>query len=552
MDCDLLIKGGTIVDGTGKPAFKGSLAIRDGKIIAFFLNAEETDKAAASCRELLDVTGLTVSPGFIDMHSHADWIMPDAEHPSILAPLLEQGITTVIGGNCGYSPAPLAPNSPYLDFVGLCSDFLMEKPLRLEWDTMRSFLDYLESKGVALNLAMLAGHGNLRLSMFGNNHAYPGEKALSEMESIAAAALEEGAVGISLGLGYVPGIFSEIRELERFAVCAQKYNRLLTVHLKAYTRLSGAYPLKLFGNKPHNLRALEEIIALAERTNVKIQLSHLLFVGEKTWPSVDQFIGMIDSAVLNGQDIAFDSFPYTCGNTTIYVVYPAWFLNNIEQNFKSVWARRRLKWEIALLSSQLGFGLEDIQVLWGGHPEADRYNGMFFAEIASQMGCSVFEAYLKISALGKGKTLCLLHKYNGDAKDESVYHKIFRHPLNLVESDTILTRRGIQNPASFGAFPRAIQRYHKEMGLLTLEETVARMTGKSAQRFGIKDRGIIGVGYWADLTIFDYCEIKDNTTLHNLEVRPSGIKNVFINGMEVVREGKVIAGRLAGKVLRAT
>lgn len=552
MNYDLLIKGGTVVDGKGNPAFSGAVAVKAGKIEKVIRNKSDQSAAEKQSREIIDATGLTVCPGFIDMHSHTDWIMPLEEHPTILAPLIEQGITTVIGGNCGYSAAPLKTESSYIDLVQAESDFIAERPLDFKWAGIGSYMDILEKQGVALNMAMLAGHGNLRLSMFGPDFSYPGDVDLKLLVADAAEALEDGACGISLGLGYAPGLFSEMRELEKFAETARDYNRILTVHLKAYTLLSGAYPLKLFGAKPHNLQALQEMIELARRTGVKMQISHLLLVGKKTWPLADSILGMIEEAVAEGLDIAFDSFPYTCGNTTIYIAYPTWFRENIEKNFKNPAARMRLKLEIAFITKQLGFSLADIQVLWGGHPEVEPYAGLFFDQIARQMGLSLFEAYLKVSEMSGGKTLCLLHKYNGDADDESVLHRVLTHPLNLVETDTILTSRGLQNPSSFGAFPRYIQRYHRDLGLLTLEEAIAKMTGKSAERFGLAGRGSVTEGSWADLVIFDHDNIRDNTTVHDLEKSPTGIKHVLINGTEVVRGGKAMPDRLAGRVLRVS
>ncbi len=550
MNCDYLIKNGTIVDGSGKKAFYGSVAVKDGKILEVLANSAAVEALEESSLKVLDAEGLTVCPGFIDMHSHADWVMPLDDHPSILTPLLEQGVTTVIGGNCGFSPAPLVQSSPYQDLLQKVTDFVADRPLDLNWESIESYFSDLEKQGIALNLAMLAGHGMLRFSLLGDKHAYPDKESLSEMEQIMDSSLEEGACGISLGLGYAPGIFSEIRELEKFAGCARNHDKILTVHLKAYTKLSGAYPLKIFGNEPHNLKALREMLEMARKTGVKMQISHMLFVGEKTWPSVDRALTMIDEAVEKGVDIAFDSFPYTCGNTTIYVVYPAWFLSNIEKNFQNRVARMRLKTEVAFIVKQLGFGLEDIQVLWGGHPELEQYEGMFFTEIANQMGCSVFDAYLKVSEVSQGKTLCLLYKYSGDDKNEEALRKVLSHPLNLFETDTILTSRGLQNPSSFGTFPRIIQKYHKEQKLFSLEEAISKMTGKSAERFGIKDRGIIADGNWADLVIFDYNQITDNTTFKELEKRPSGIKHVFINGKEVVKDGQADHTILAGQAIR--
>lgn len=552
MNYDYLIKNGKIVDGSGRAAFEGSLAIKDGRIAEILNNQDDIAALEKNCKNVIDALGLMVCPGFIDMHSHADWVLPLPDHPTTLAPLLEQGITTVVGGNCGYSTAPLAPSSLYLDLVASESEFLADKPLNFEWSSMASFLKHLEQKGLALNLAMLAGHGNLRLSMFGQPDVCPGEQGFTEMAWTAGEALKEGACGISLGLGYSPGIFSDISELEKLAICAREHDRLLTVHLKAYTKLSGAYPLKLVGNRPHNIRALEEMIDLARRTGVKMQISHLLFVGRSTWPLADRCLELIENAVAEGLDLAFDCFPYSCGNTTIYIAYPTWFRENIEKNFQSKTARMRVKLEITLISSQLGFGLEDIQILWGGTPELDQYNGLFFDEIAKQMGTSIIEAYLQVSEQSKGKTLCLLHKYNGEEGNMSVLDRVICHPLNLVETDTILTTRGLQNPSSFGTFPRVIQRYCKELGILSLEEAIAKMTAKPAERFGLKERGKILIGNWADLTIFDYSELADNTTLRELENRPSGIRHVLINGTEVVHNGEMVEGVKVGQSLRVS
>ncbi len=554
MDYELAIRGGTIVDGTGKEAYPGDLYIQGGRIAAIIprlTGGNHADNAEPPAGKTLDATGLTVCPGFIDMHSHADWIFPLEEHPTILAPLLEQGITTVIGGNCGFSPAPLAQGSAHLPLIQETSEFIYQRPLNLSWGTMDSFLDTLKAQGISLNLAMLSGHGTMRFSCLGRAHAYPGQEAMDSMERMVTQSFEEGSFGLSLGLGYEPGIFTEQAELEQLARCVQKYGRLLTVHNKAFSRLSGAYPFNIFDSEPHNLKALKEVLDLAERTGVRLQVSHLIFVGKKTWPTSDKALKMIDAAHSRGVDVAFDSFPYLCGNTTIYVVYPAWFLNNIDQNFKSPAALFRLRLEVALITKLLGFTLADIQVLWGGCPDADIYNGMFFGEIAREMKCSVLDAYLKVSRLGRGKTLCLLHKYSGDEEDESAYLKILRHPLNLVETDTILTARGIQNPASFGTFPRVIQRYHKELGILSLEEAIAKMTGYSARRFKIQERGTLKAGNWADITIFDYERIRDNTTSKELEAGPSGMRHVLINGQEALRDGKALPGLLAGQVIKA-
>jgi len=566
VDFDLVVGNGIIVDGTGGPRFQGDVAVKDGRIAAVIRRSaggaarspaggpsgggDGSGSEGWRARRFIDATGLTVTPGFIDLHSHSDWILPLEEHDRILAPFLEQGVTTVVAGNCGFSPAPLAPNSTHLARIRDSLDFITERPLDLAWGSMDGFLKALEERGVALNVAMLSGHGTMRVSFVGADHAPLDGGTMARMERTLAESLEQGSFGLSLGLGYEPGIFAGPDELERLARVAAKRDRLVTVHLKALSRLSGAYPLKPF-DRPHNLRALREMLDLAERTGARLQVSHLIFVGRTSWPLADEALAMIDAARGRGVDVAFDSFPYFCGNTTIYVVYPAWFLRNIERNFRSPLARTALKAQARIVFKALGFSFEDIQVMWGGHPELEQYNGMFFGDIARKMGVSVFDAYLKVSEVSRGKALCLLHKYSGDAEDDSAYRKVLTHPLNSVETDAIVTSRGAQNPAAFGAFPRVIQRYHKELGLLTLEEAVAKMTGRPAERIGLRDRGTIREGNWADLTIFDYDQIRDNTTLTRTSERPSGIRHVFANGREVVRDGLAVTGARAGQVLRA-
>lgn len=544
---DLLIKNGFVVDGSGKPGFKGSVAVKDGRIA--MLAAESAPLSGWESKQVIDAEGLVVSPGFIDMHSHSDWVISFDDHPRVLAPLLEQGITTVVAGNCGFSSAPLAPKEDHLDLLKMITDFTAQRDLDITWDSLSSFFGVLEQKGISLNLAMLTGQAVIRGSLFGREYVYPGVNEMAQVEKMLEGAFDDGSFGLSLGLGYEPGIFTDNRELEQLARAAAKHERILTVHIRALSRLSPAYPVKPFG-EPHNLKALREVIEFAERAQVKLQVSHLIFVGRKTWPTVDRALEMIERAVARGVDIAFDSFPYLCGNTTIYVVYPTWFLDDIDKNMHDKWARKKLSLELPLVRALLGFGLEDIQLLWGGHLEMEQYNGMFFGQIGAKMGCSILDAYLKVTELSRGAARCLIHRYSGDEKNEAAYLKVLTHPLNLIETDCILGYKGLNCPSGCGTFPRLLQRYVRETGTLTLEEAVAKSTGKSASRFEIKERGTLEAGNWADITIFDLKTVCDNTSRTVLEARPDGIRHVFLNGEEVVRDGSALSGKRAGKILR--
>ncbi|GBF34185.1 N-acyl-D-aspartate/D-glutamate deacylase [Desulfocucumis palustris] len=550
MQCDLLIKNGTIVDGTGRAPFQGDIAVEDFKISAVFRPVDNTGNIEA--KHIIDADNLMVCPGFIDIHSHSDYLLPLDNHPEMLACLLEQGITTIVGGNCGFSPAPLAEGySKYMNLVQRSYELLSGGPLEVKWESTGSFFDFLEKRGLSLNLAQLTGHGTLRWSLWGADYSYPGRDKMQQMSRIIEESFSDGAYGFSLGLGYEPGMFINIKELEEMALLVKRNNRILTVHIKSLTRISPIYKTD-FLIKPHNIRALEEMINLAEKTGVKIQISHLVFGGEKSWSSSDRAIGMIDQAKSRGVDIAFDVLPYHCVNTTVNALFSAWFLRNPEKNFKSLLSRFRqsIEWEIGF--KFLGMSYEDIQLMYGGHKELEKYEGLFIPEIANMMNCSNSDALLRIAEQSKGSAACLYYKYNGEENNDEVLTKVMKHPLCTFETDVIIAPGGKPHPAAFGTFPVIIQRYQKEKNLFSLEEAIAKMTGNSAERIGLKDRGFLKAGCWADITVFDYNLIRDNTSRRNTGEKPSGIKYVFVNGRQVVSDGKCITEKKAGRILKCT
>jgi len=550
MQCDLLIKNGTIVDGTGRASFKGDIAVKDGWIKAI-TSIENNPGDSWESTQVIDAENMTVCPGFIDIHSHCDFLLPLKEHPEMLACLLEQGITTIVGGNCGFSPAPLAENSKSMGLVQRDFEFNSGRSLDIGWTSMGSFFSFIEESGLSLNLAQLIGHGTLRKSLWGTDYSLPSQEKMRQMSQVIEESFFEGAYGISLGLGYEPGMYVAMKELEEIALLVKRHGRLLTVHIKSLSRGSFAYKSS-FLLKPHNIRALAEMIELAERTGVKIQISHMIFGGRKTWSSCDRAMEMIDQARSRGIDIAFDVFPYHCANTTINVLLPPWFLKNLEKNFKSPLSRLLLSGLFAIGWKISGMSWEDVQLMLGSHPELEKCEGLFIPEIAQIMNCSCTEAYLRIAEMSRGNAACLFYLNNGEENNDEVLIKVMKHPLCTFETDVLITSRGKQNPAAFGAFPAIIQRYHKERQIFSLEEAIAKMTGKSAERIGIKDRGFLKVGCWADITIFDYNLIRDNTTVQNSSAKPSGIKYVFVNGFEVVREGTAIPGKKCGQILKCS
>jgi N-acyl-D-amino-acid deacylase len=541
MDFDLVITNGTIIDGTGSQRFRGDIGIQKGKIAA--VSTGET----LSGRQTLDATGLVVSPGFIDVHSHSEWILPLPDHHKILAPLVLQGITTIVAGQCGISPAPVTDHSiPLLDAA---TTITSDSEFSFNWRSIGEFLDSMEREGLLLNLALMVGHSTLRLTEMGIRADAPTEEEMEALQRRTRQAIREGAFGLSAGLPYVPGIFARNEELLSLLRTTAEEGGVFTVHGRAYTWVSTFYKPMILGT-PHNIRSVRELLDLASQTGVRIQLSHQIFVGRRTWRTYHTVLEDIERAASDGVDVSFDAFPYTAGNTTVNIVFPEWFLDGFKENINHPRLLRKVKREIDLLRWALGLDYGDITLLWGCDPTLSEYEGLDFTAISRRMGLSQFEAYMHVARLSEGKARVLVSTYSGDGEYEEPLQAVLTHPLCAFETDTHLTKLGVHNPASFGNFPKVLGRYSRELELFSLEEAVRRMTSFPAERTRIKDLGRIAEGHWGDLVLFDPKTIADNTTPNRLDAPPTGIHAVLISGQVVVREGEIITQERHGRVLR--
>ncbi|GFP32216.1 N-acyl-D-amino-acid deacylase [Candidatus Hakubella thermalkaliphila] len=541
---ELLIKDVNIIDGTGQKSFEGYIEVENGMIKAVIPKGEMLPES----KEVLDGKGLTASPGFIDMHSHFDWALPLDDHETFLYPLAEQGVTTVIGGNCGFSPAPIADGN--IELVGKVAEFFVDRPLDFRWRSFDEFLDHLESgNGMLFNLAQIVGHGTLRLSVMGENRRYPDPTVLKQMLRMVEESYDAGAGGLSFGLGYDPGLFAIDEELICFAKTAAAEGIPLTVHIKALGRVSGAYPLKPF-SEPHNIRAVKEILNIARKTQVKLQISHLIFVGTRTYAMADRVVKVIEKAAENGMDVMWDIYPYNCSNTYINIVLPAWFLEDFDRNMLSNFAKNRLRLEIFLIRKLLGFDFADIQIMNAAFTGGKELNGLNLREAARELGLSSFETMFGIIKKSKGKALALFHRFSGDEGHQEILEALIAHPLSLYETDAVMRREGFKNPSSVGAFPKILGKYVRERGLLTLEDAINRMTLRVAERFGIKDRGVLRRGKSADIVLFNRETIQDNTTIKDTGKKPDGIEYVFNNGVMIVKNGNYVVGKKPGRVIR--
>ena len=328
----------------------------------------------------IDCTGKVIAPGFIDMHSHLDWILGIKGHQKLSGPFTAQGVTTFVTGNCGFGVAGFMKNSPHKNFIEKrVGSFIGDE--NLPWDTMEQYFNVLRRQGISHNIANLAGHGTSRMSI---REFKPTPMSTDEMKVLLALleeAMEQGCCGVSLGLQYEPGIFATADELKQVARLVKKHDKILTIHLKAYSALSPTYPIVPFGTA-HNLIALKKALNLARDTGVRLQISHLIFAGLKTWKTCGEALGLIERAIRDGIDVKFDTYAYHCGNSIINVVLPVWFLARVPEVYDDRISLFRLKQEFRIIKRLLGFGYEDVQIIRADHPELDAYNGMFLGDIA--------------------------------------------------------------------------------------------------------------------------------------------------------------------------
>ncbi|WP_437673392.1 N-acyl-D-amino-acid deacylase family protein [Sorangium sp. So ce131] len=541
MDFDLVVSRGTILDGSGQPRYPADLGVQDGRIAAI------AGPGALAGRRVIDARGLAVAPGFIDIHSHVDWLLTLPDHEEILAPMVAQGITTVVAGNCGHSPAPVTRTS--IPLVEHSAEIMKDRDLAYTWRSMGELLSALGGGGLLMNAALLVGHGTLRQAVMGNNAAPPSPEQVRRLCALARASLREGAFGLSAGLAYAPGVFARSDELLALLRTVADEGCVFTVHGRAYTWVSPFYRPLLLG-PPHNLRSVRELLGLAEQSRAKIQLSHQIFIGRRTWPTAPWVLRAIERAVDRGVDAAFDAFPYTAGNTTVNALLPAWVLDDFRARINDPAVLRRLRREFAMFRLLLGLDYADIRLLWGAAPELADLEGLDLREIAGRLRLSEFDAYVHVARASDGRARVLIDTYSGEGERDEPLRTVLSHPLCAFETDAILTRRGRHNPASFGTFPRVLGRYSRDLGLFRLEEAVRRMTALPAERIGLRDVGRIVPGHWADLVVFDPLTVADNTTRERTDAPPSGIRAVLITGGVVVQDGALASKTRRGRLLR--
>lgn len=499
---DLLIAGGTVVDGTGAPRYRADVAVRDGRIALVSRTPIAHERAA----RVIDATGLVVAPGFIDLHAHLDPLLrlPGAESA------VRQGVTTALGGPDGGAPLPLAP-----------------------------YLDSARALGLGLNVAFLAGHNTIRERVMGEANRAPTDAELARMKRLVGEAMADGAWGLSTGLKYIPGAYSTTDEVVALATVAADSGGIYTSHL----REEGLGLIESVG----------EAIEIGRRADIPVVLTHHKAVGKPMWGASARTLAMIDSANAAGIDVMADQYPYTATYTGIGVLVPAWAMADGDSAFEARLAVPALRDSIMagivfnILNDRGGGDLRRVQlarVSWDRTLEGKTLHD--WAERRGLAPTPETGAALVVEALRNGGASAIYH-----VLDEGDVERIMRHPRTMIASDGRLVRpgEGHPHPRWYGTFPRVLGVYVRERRVLDLENAVHKMTGMPAARLGLADRGHVAEGMAADLVVFDPATVADRSTFEAPHQYPVGIPYVLVNGVAVVEGGR-FTDRRAGVVLR--
>jgi len=528
-----LLRNPIIYDGTGEPPYKADILLEGEKI------SQVEEQLTCEAENTIDLEGLSLSSGFFDAHSHNDWFAIKEQPSKYFEPFVRQGIVSFIGGNCGLSATGFKPESQHMDKIG--GSLFSTKDCTGEYSNLSSFFDAIDGN-VPLNIATLVGHGSVRASIAGYENRALNPSELAQMLLLLEDGLKEGACGISLGLMYEPGLYAQTDELKKVAHLCEKYHLPLTVHPRACSAVSMAYP-NLLG-KPHLLRAADELAEMAKGTELKLQYSHAIFVGERTLRCKDQLVSILDNLREDGVDAMFDIYANDNGVSVITVIMPVWYQAMSPSQKRKFFNKLKFSLMVTITRKLLGFGFDNILIAYAGEGN-EKYEGKTVQEVANQLNLSGIDAYLHLCEVSNFSGRVIMRPYN----TTQITSDLSKHDHVLFMTDAWVEEKGVQNPAIYDCFPKFLHLSLNGKGD-TLPRTIRKMTGAVADRFSIPNRGYIKPGYFADITVFDENKLKSGTPNKN---QPFGIEMVFINGRKVLEKEKLdlVAFERAGQALRA-
>jgi len=502
VDWDVLVRGGTVLDGSGRPGYRADVAVRGDRIVEVSPESLDAERAAT----VVDAAGKVVSPGFVDIHTHLDPLMrlPGAESHA------RQGVTTALGGPDGSSPWPLG-----------------------------AYLDSAQALGLGINVGFTVGHNTVRREVLGLEDRAPTATELERMRDMVARGMDEGAWGVSTGLKYLPGAFAELDEVVALSEVAARRGGFYTSHL----REEG---LGL-------MESVAEALEIGRRADIPVVLTHHKVVGQPMWGSSARTLAMIDSARAAGTDAMMDQYPYTASHSGITILVPAWAMEGGTDELLARMEDPALAdsilegIEFNIINDRGGNDLRRVQ--FSSVPWDSSLEGRTLYDWAVRDGLDptpATGARLVVEAVRRGGANGIYH-----AMSEDDVEAIMAHPFTMIGSDGRLTRpgEGHPHPRWYGTFPRVLGLYAREKGVITLPQAVRKMTALPAERIGLRERGQVRAGWYADLVVFDPETVIDRSTFQEPHQYPDGIEWVIVNGRITVEDGRFRDVR-AGRVLK--
>lgn len=497
--CDVLLKNGRIIDGTGNSWYYGDLAVKDGKILAI---GKSLPQQAITT---IDLKGLVIAPGFIDVHTH---IEGDERRNPEAANFIYDGVTTVITGNCGSSHTDIG-----------------------------NYLRWIDSLKLSINVASLIGHNDVRKMVMGSANRIATADEISKMQNLVEKAMQEGAIGFSTGLIYIPGTYATTAEIIALAKTAARYNGIYATHMRDE------------GDKI--IAAINEALTVAREANIPLEISHFKLSGQHNWGRSRETVGMVEKAREEGLEVTIDQYPYTASSTSLSTLIPEEILADSQDSVKA----RLQKPEVRKYVSDYMMGrLKKRKLKHFGYVvvatyKADSsYNGKSIEEINLMMGRrhkAKQEALTVMDLMINGGAAAVFH-----GMGEEDVKRIMQYPFNMFASDASIRviNSGMPHPRGYGTNARVLGKYVRDEKLISLEEAIRRMSSLPAQKFQIKDRGLLKEGFAADIVVFDPATIRDLSTYENPHIYSKGVHYLLVNGRLTINH-EVHTGERAGKAL---
>lgn len=524
---DLIIKNGRIIDGTRGPWFRNDIGVKDGKIIAIqHLESGQGDS-------VIDATSKYVMPGFIDIHTHSDFVI--FSHPDMITKL-KQGVTSMLMGACGISAAPVHEDK--IDLLDKYAGFVRAGE-ELDYQ-LRSFADYLElleQLPLGIHVGGFVGQGTIRLNQMGFSDRSPTPEDIERMQEMLDEALSSGAFGLTTGLIYPPGSYSGESEIIELSSVLTKHNAVYLSHMR---------------NESFDLiNSIQEILRVGKVNKIPVQIHHLKAMGKENWGTVKEALRIVEEARSSGVDVTIDQYPYTVASTTLRACLPPWVheggVDAMIQRLENTQLRKKIIEEIYNTEDwdnlyKFSGGAEGIYILYA--PETPSCEGKTVAELTADDSDPV-EIICDILVKNRGQDMA-----NYALMSEDDVEQVMKSKYTMIASDSIFSAPGTKShPRTYSTFPRVLSEYAKEKKALSMEEAVAKMTSFPAARFGIEGKGLLKEGMDADIVVMDGERIQGWADFNDPYREPEGIDHVIVGGVEVIRN-KEDTGARNGTVLK--